>query len=193
MPKSPSNRNLLRQLSNSLGLGELSDKLFGSEPPPVDFSGGWRCVAIEGDTNKLLETLGFSWMKRRTVPSAIGEWERLTHKGRASLEIIVVWTAQEGATNRSYALTLDGSDQKVPMPTGVTTVPASVEWEGDVIVTYYRGTKGLEMRRYFREGDNGVKNMCVEFQMPHKSGTPVTVVRVFEPVAAESAPVDGFH
>ena len=54
--------------------------------------------------------------------------------------------------------------------------PYHMEWEGEVVVTYFRGAKGLEMRRYLREGDNGAKQMCVEFQMPHKSGTPVTVL-----------------
>ena len=43
---------LLRQLSSSIGLGELTDAVFGAEAAPVDFSGNWECIKVEGEPAK---------------------------------------------------------------------------------------------------------------------------------------------
>ena len=176
-PRAMSSRNLLRQLSSSIGLGELTDAVFGVEAAPVDFSGNWECIKVEGEPGKVLEALKVSWMKRKTTASAVGEWECVKATGRRDIETQTLWSPNGGYNSRVAKLILDGRKQEVQTPTG-ELVMANAEWEDDTIVVYFQGKQGLEMRRYMREDPIGKPEMCVAWRMPTKKGM-VEWVRVF--------------
>ena len=54
---------------------------------------------------------------------------------------------------------------------------ANVEWEGEVVVGYYRGKHGLEFR-LSRCSSTDQPRLILEYQAPYKDGT-VSVTRVF--------------
>ena len=153
-----SKRNLLRQLSEGVGLTELTDKLLGPEAPPADFSGMWMCTVVEGDPGKVAAAMKIPWLKRKTMGSGRGEKEHVTAKGRQALTIAM----SGGSRNRVVTLSLDGAPQELPLPSGEVG-EANVEWDGATIVAYYRGRSGLESRRYFRDGAKDTTEMIVEF------------------------------
>ena len=177
-PTAMSSRNLLRQLSSSIGLGELTDAVFGVESAPVDFSGNWECIKVEGEPGKVLEALKVSWMKRKTTASAVGEWECVKATGRRDIETQTLWSPNGGYNSRVAKLILDGRKQEVQTPTG-ELVMANAEWEDDTIVVYFQGKQGLEMRRYMREDPIGKPEMCVAWRIPTSKGL-LEWVRVFK-------------
>tara|TARA_B110001452_G_C15090319_1_gene380420 strand:- start:223 stop:804 length:582 start_codon:yes stop_codon:yes gene_type:complete len=172
-----SKRNLLRQLSDMAGLAEVSEKILGAEPPPVDLTGTWECTKTEGESGKILEALKVPFLKRKTAASPKGQTEKIEAKGRRQLIITETWSPSEGGKFAKFDLKLDGSAQKLRLPTGAAA-DANVEWEDDVVVGYFQGKHGLEVRRYLREGFDQVEEMCVEYRATTANGA-VSAIRVF--------------
>ena len=88
----------------------------------------------------------------------------------------VVWPPEA----EDYSFSLQTASNMVMPPTLIGELcMANVEWEDDVVVVYFQGKQGLELRRYMREDAIGEPEMCVAWRIPTSKGM-VEWVRVFK-------------
>ena len=110
---------------------------------PVDFSGTWKCIDLEGDWDKFLEAQGIGWIKRKAAKAF--DYGKGKQKQIITMEGDKVTVVNHGQKETTVTFIIGGGQQSVTTPEGGEETVNPI-WDGDILDMGASGDSG--MRRY---------------------------------------------